>query len=86
MQELRHMTLSEYDKKIAPLLGAIKGRARWLVIDAHQIKDWVKQLVAAPNFDTEAFAVMIEAKEALSEAESSVNEAIASYNQKEKVT
>lgn len=83
---MRHMPLPEWDKKVAPLLGAMKNRATWLRVDANQINQWVKELAAVPEFEIEAMAVLIEARECLADALRAVEEAIHRYNEKEKVT
>ncbi len=80
------MTLEEWDKKVGPLLGAIKGRSVWIRVDANQILEWIKGLPAAPDFETEAMSVLREAQEALAIASASIQEAIVKYESKEKTT
>jgi len=83
---VKHMTLEEWDRRVAPFLATIGIRARHIVTDAHQIIDWVKLLPAAPDFETEAIAKLEEAKIALSLAHGAVSMALEDYNKKEKVS
>lgn len=51
---MKHMPLDEWDKKIAPLLGAIAVRANAALSDIRQIREWVEMLPARPEFETVA--------------------------------
>ena len=83
---MKHMNLEEWDKTIGPKLGAIKVRATWIKVDANQILDWVKSLSATPDFETEAFSDLVDAKVALACATEALQEAISKYEMKEKVS
>lgn len=82
---MKHMTLEEWDRRVAPFLATIGIRARQMHSDAKQIKEWVDLLPVAPDFSTEALSKV---EEVHFELQGTVNElrmAIYNYSQKEKV-
>lgn len=83
---MRHMTLEEWDRRVAPFLATIGIRARHIKQDAKQISDWVKLLPVAPDFPTEAIAQLQAAGLELGEALNEIQKALESYDQKEKVS
>jgi len=82
---LRHMTLEEWDRRVAPFLATIEIRARQIKSDANQIIEWIKAMPAAPEFETRAFEELINARLAVSIAAESLQEAVKQYQAKEKV-
>lgn len=82
---MTHMKLEEWDK-IAPIFAAMRIRSTWVRTDAAQLRDWVRGLPVVPAFDTEAFAGLCDARDALEEAHQAVAEAIQLYLKKDKVT
>lgn len=82
---MKHMSLEEWDRRVAPFLATIGIRARHIHIDAKQIGDWVEMLPAAPDFETEAIIKLQEAKAELEKAIEKINVALQNYSKKEKV-
>ena len=82
---MRHMTLEEWDRRVAPFLATIKIRATHVHNDAKQIGDWVDLLPVAPDFQTEAIAKLEEAHFELQGAVNKLRMAIFNFHQKEKV-
>lgn len=83
---MKHITLDEWDRNYAPYLNAICIRAAHVVIDSNQIRDWVENLGAVPDFETEAISRLKMAKRELGTALEAIDKAIDSYNSKDKVT
>lgn len=82
---MKHMTLEEWDRRVAPFLATIGIRSKHVKNDAKQILDWVNLLPAAPDFDTEAFSKLREAATELEAALNAIYIAINNYAKKEKV-
>lgn len=82
---MKHMSLEEWDRRVAPFLATIGIRAKHIENDARQISDWVKLLPVAPDFPTEAISKLQDAKAALDMAAYVVHLALQNYNEKEKV-
>lgn len=82
---MRHMTLEEWDQKVAPYLATICTRATWMINDAKQIREWIDQLPAVPHFESEARSRMLMAKQALTVALVQIEHAIDDYSKKPKV-
>lgn len=59
------MSLDEWDKKVAPLLGAISIRADSVLSDIKQIEAWAEALPAVPEFETQAMEKMLKIQTAL---------------------
>lgn len=82
----KHMSLEEWDRRVAPYLATIGIRARHIKQDAKQIRDWVGLLPVAPDFPTEAIAKLQEAGLELGEALNEITKALEDYDNKEKVS
>ena len=82
----KHMSLEEWDSRVAPFLATIGIRARHIRRDAKQIRDWVGLLPVAPDFPTEAIAKLQAAALELGEALNEIQKALEEYDQKEKVS
>ncbi len=83
---MKHMTLEEWDRRVAPYLATIGIRAQHIKNDARQISDWVRLLPAAPDFPTEAIEKLNSAKMELQAAVDEIRIALNMYDQKEKVS
>lgn len=83
---MRHMTLDEWDNRVAPYLSTIQIRAGWIARDAMQIREWIEKLPAVPGFETEARERLDLVLKELSAAMKSVEAAINNYDEKEEVT
>ncbi len=79
------MTLEQWDREIAPFLGAICIRAGWIAADAKQITEWVRQIPVVPSFETEGRDRLNIIRKELLTALEVVHEAIKSYDGKGKV-
>lgn len=79
---MKRIPLDEWDKKVAPLLGAISIRAGQVLSDVKQIREWVDKLPAIPNFESTAWSAMNSIREAFLE----INTAIQRYEGKDKVS
>lgn len=82
---MRHMTLDEWDRTVAPYLSTIQIRAGWIANDARQIKEWIEMLPAVPEFETEARERLDVVKRELLLTLEAVDQAINDYDNKEKV-
>lgn len=82
----RHMSLQEWDRRVAPFLHTILIRSRHIQADAEQIRAWVEMLPVAPDFDTEAFEHLRRAYDCLDVAVKETRAAIERYQTKEKVS
>lgn len=82
---MRRMTLDEWDRDVAPYLTTIGIRAGWIARDAMQIADWIKQIPAVPDFETDAADRLKLARRELQRAMEIVDGAIKDYDKKEKV-
>jgi len=83
---MRHMTLEEWDRRVAPFLATIGIRARHIHNDAKQISDWIDLLPVAPDFPTEAIERLMEARGELQCAVEKIRVALNNYSEKEKVS
>ena len=79
-------TRVEWDKEVSPYLALIEMRAKNIQIDTGQIVELVSRLPAVPDFETTAIASLVEARRGLAIAEAFLQDAIAAYESKEKVT
>lgn len=84
--EKRHMSLLEWDQKVAPMLAVILGRAEKIKSSALLIQEWVNRIPAAPDFETRAMQSLREALTTLDEATVLIERTLDAYDQKEKVT
>lgn len=82
---MKHMTLEEWDRRVAPFLATIGIRARHIHNDAKQISDWVDLLPVAPDFPTESIEKLEVAHFELQGAVNKLRMAIFNYSQKERV-
>lgn len=82
---MRRMTMDEWDRNVAPYLATIGIRAGWIARDAMQIAEWIEQIPAIPDFETDAMDRLKLAKRELQRALNIVNEAIIDYDNKERV-
>lgn len=82
---MKHMSLEEWDRRIAPFLATIGTRARYVHTEAEQISAWVDMLPAAPCFPTESISKLEEAYAELQIAVAKIGTALSNYSQKEKV-
>lgn len=69
------MPLSEWDRKVAPLLRDIEFRATMLKHHSHRLKENVAALVAMPSFATRAEAELVDAASAAQDVVSALREA-----------
>lgn len=83
---MRHMTLDEWDRTVAPYLNTIQIRAGFIANDASQIREWVEKIPAVPNFETRAKDKLDRAARELRSALSAVEQAIENYESKENVS
>ncbi len=81
-----HMTLQEWDRRMAPFLATIRARSKHIQDDAVQIRAWVAMLPAAAVFETEAIAELEQAQFHLEFALNEVRQALEEYSKKEKVS
>jgi hypothetical protein len=65
--------------EVSPRLERIKGYSAWLRDDADNIAFNVKTLPLQPEFQTEAQAVLVEAKQHLETALAQVNQSLADF-------
>lgn len=77
---MSHMTLDEWDQRIAPFLASIGIRAVHIRVDALQIRDWVKLLPMAPDWPTEAMDKLKTAQSVLEEAMNEIRMALEEYD------
>ncbi len=82
---MRHMSLEEWDRRVAPFLATIGIRAKHIENDARQITEWVRLLPVAPAFPVEAIGKLQDAKTELELALNEVHMALENYNDKDKV-
>lgn len=75
---MRRFTIEEWDREIAPLLGAISIRIGSVISDVKQIAQWVDALPAKPDFESEAIGK-------LNDAAKQLKEVIEKYETKETV-
>lgn len=85
LSHMKHMSLEEWDRRIAPFLATIGLRSRHINDDAKQISAWVDMLPFAPDFPTEAISKLEEAHFELQGAANRIKMALYTYSQKEKV-
>ena len=78
--------MDEWDKTIAPILGAIHIRAGWVQRDVSQIKEWVDQIAVAPAFETMALDDLDQIQKALFDAGVTITATIKAFKEKEKIT
>lgn len=83
---MKHLSMAEWDQKVAPLLGAMEIRCGWVWRDILQIKEWVDQLPYAPGFETEAFYKLQKINGELMELVEAITHITKQYDSKEKVT
>lgn len=83
---MKHISLEEWDRRVAPFLATIGIRAKHIQVDAIQIREWVKLLPYAAGFPTEAISKLEDAEKELASALKTLDEAIFIYKQKEKVS
>ena len=86
MNQVRHMTLEEWDKTVAPLLGAIEMRTLKISRDIDQISEWIKQIPVAPNFETKAMDALEQFLHNINACTVLVESSIELLKKKEKVT
>lgn len=82
---MKHMTLEEWDRTVAPYLAMIERRAVNIQRDADAILEWVKMLPCAPNFETRAHDDLTKSLASVILAGENISIAIKQYSQKEKV-
>jgi hypothetical protein len=82
---MKHMTLEEWDRRVAPFLATIGIRAKHIENDARQITEWVRLLPVAPAFPTEAIGKLQDATTELELALNEIHMALEAYHEKEKV-
>ena len=82
----RHISLAEWDNKVAPLLSAIEIRAGKVERDAEQIDVWVGKLTVAPDFETNAVQKLETATSAVERTLNKLRMALESYSEKERVS
>lgn len=83
---MNHMSLEEWDRRVAPYLATISARAVQMQRDAKQILDWVNLMPAAPAFPTEAIDRLQTAQNELEAAINAIAMALDNYAKKEKVS
>lgn len=84
-EAMKHMTLEEWDRRVAPFLATIGIRAKHIETDARQISEWVRLLPVAPAFPTEAIGKLQDAKTELELALNEIHMALENYHEKEQV-
>lgn len=65
--------------EVSPRLARIKGYSEWLKDDADGIAFNVKTIPHQPSFQTEAHAVLVEAKQHLESALAQVNQSLSDF-------
>lgn len=83
---MKHQTLTEWDRLVAPYLSVIGIRAKHIQSDAKQIVSWVTMMPVAPDFPTEAIGQLEQAQKEVQEAADAIRKALRKYAEKEKVT
>ena len=83
---MKHMSLDEWDRDVAPILGAITIRTGWISRDVNQIKEWVNRLTFVPGFETIAMERLALAEQELGELHAMLSKIIQVYDTKAKST
>jgi len=83
---MRHMTLAEWDTSVAPILGVIEIRCRSIHSDLTQVREWIERMPAIPMFETNALAALERINAELKETNEILEQALITYNSKEKVS